>query len=117
MHRRLLMKTSGFTAALPAQDLARAKAFYSEKVGLEAVESRFLEASDGRIGLIVGDGVNQLLVFPAAVRSSGEFTQAVIHVPNVRAAVEEMRARGVEFEEYDTPETKTANGIAQTPEE
>ena len=110
------MKTSGITAALPAQDLARAKAFYSEKVGLKAVESHFLEASDGRKGLIVGDGVNQLFVFPAAVRSSGEFTQAVIHVPNVRAAVEEMRARGVEFEEYETPETRTENGIAQTPD-
>jgi predicted enzyme related to lactoylglutathione lyase len=114
--RKVFMETSGITATLPAQDLGRAKAFYSEKVGLEAVESHFLEASDGRVGLIVGDGVNQLFVFPAAVRSSGEFTQAVIQVPNVRAAVEDMRARGVEFEEYDTPETKTANGIARTPD-
>ena len=110
------MKTSGITASLPAQDLGRAKAFYGEKVGLQAVESHFLEASDGRVGLIVGDGVNRLFVFPARVRSSGEFTQAVIQVTEVRAAVEEMRARGVQFEEYDTPETKTANGIAQTPD-
>jgi hypothetical protein len=28
--------------------------------------------------------------------------QALIHVTDVRAAVEEMRGRGVEFEEYDT---------------
>lgn len=33
---------------------------------------------------------------------------------DVRAAVEEMRGRGVEFEEYDTPETRTENGIAQS---
>ena len=109
------MKTSGITAALPAQDLGRAKAFYSEKVGLQAVESEFLEASDGRVGLMVGDGVNQLFVFPAQVRSSGEFTQAVILVKDVRAAVEEMRGRGVQFEEYDTPETRTQNGVARTP--
>jgi hypothetical protein len=32
----------------------------------------------------------------------------------VRAAVEEMRGRGVEFEEFDTPETRTENGIAPT---
>jgi predicted enzyme related to lactoylglutathione lyase len=56
------MKTSGITAALPAQDPARAKAFYVEKVGLQALESR-----------------------------------------------------GVEFEEYDTPETRTENGIARMP--
>jgi predicted enzyme related to lactoylglutathione lyase len=106
------MKTSGITAALPAQDPGRAKAFYAEKVGLQALQSGFLEARDGQVGLTVGDGVNRLFVYPARVRSSGEFTQAVIHVTDVRAAVEEMRGRGVEFEEYDTPETRTENGIA-----
>jgi hypothetical protein len=110
------MKTSGITAVLPAQDLGRAKAFYIEKVGLQAIESGFLEATDGRVGLTVGDGVNQLFVYPARTRSSGEFTQAVIQVFEVRAVVEELRARGVEFEEYDTPETRTENGIARTPD-
>jgi hypothetical protein len=33
------MKTSAITAALPAQDVGRAKAFYVEKVGLQALES------------------------------------------------------------------------------
>ena len=85
-------------------------------MGLQAVESRFLEASDGRVGLTVGDGLNQLFVYPAQARSSGEFTQAVIQVSDVRAAVEEMTGRGVEFEEYDTPETRTENGIARMPD-
>src|SRR5580693_6129548 len=109
------MKTSGITAALPARDLRRAKTFYNDKVGLRAIESHFLEANDGRVGLTVGDGVNQLFVYPAQARSSGEFTQAVIQVSDVRAAVEEMRGRGVVFEEYDTPETRTQNGIARMP--
>jgi hypothetical protein len=52
------MKTSGITAALLARDPGRAKAFYIERVGLQAVESHTLEASDGRVGLMVGDGVN-----------------------------------------------------------
>jgi predicted enzyme related to lactoylglutathione lyase len=110
------MNTSGITAALPARDLGRAKAFYVEKVGLQALESHFLEARNGQVGLLVGDGVRQLFVYPARARSSGEFTQAVIHVPDVRAAVEEMRGRGVEFEDYDTQETRTQNGIARTPD-
>ena len=109
------MNAAGITAALPAQDLDRAKNFYVEKVGLQALESRFLEASDGQVGLSVGDGANRLFVYPAQARSSGEFTQAVIQVTNVRAAVEEMRGRGVEFEEYDTPETRTEGGIARMP--
>jgi predicted enzyme related to lactoylglutathione lyase len=110
------MKTSGIIAALPAQDLARAKAFYAERVGLRVVESRFLESTDGRVGITIGDGANQLFVYPARARSSGEFTQAVIQVSEVRAAVEEMRSRGVEFEEYETPETRTEHGIARTPD-
>jgi predicted enzyme related to lactoylglutathione lyase len=110
-----VMKTSGITAALPAQDLGRAKAFYVEKVGLQALESGFLQARDGRVGLAVGNGLSQLFVYPARIRSSGEFTQAVIHVTDVRAAVDEMRGRGVAFEEYDTPETRTENGVARMP--
>jgi predicted enzyme related to lactoylglutathione lyase len=110
------MKTSGITAALPARDLRRAKSFYNDKVGLQAIESQLLEASDGRVGLTVGDGVNQLFVYPAQARSSEEFTQAVIQVSDVRAAVEELRDRGVKFEEYDTPEARTENGIARTPD-
>jgi predicted enzyme related to lactoylglutathione lyase len=111
----MFMNAAGITAALPAQDLDRAKNFYVEKVGLQALESRFLEASDGQVGLSVGDGANRLFVYPAQARSSGEFTQAVIQVTNVRAAVEEMRGRGVEFEEYGTPETRTEGGIARMP--
>jgi len=109
------MNTAGINAALPAQDVHRAKSFYIEKVGLRALESRFLEASDGQVGLTVGDGINRLFVYPAQARSSGEFTQAVIQVRDVRAAVEELRGRGVQFEEYDTPETRTEGGIARKP--
>jgi Glyoxalase/Bleomycin resistance protein/Dioxygenase superfamily len=98
------------------QDLSRAEAFYVEKVGLQAVPSNFLNASDGRVGVVVGDDVNQLALYPAEARSSGEFMQAVLQVTDVRAVVEEMRGRGVRFEEYDTAETHTDNGIAQTPD-
>jgi hypothetical protein len=67
------------------------------------------------VGLAGGDGVSQLFVYPARVRSSGEFTQAVIHVTDVRAAVEETKGRGVESEEYATRETRTENGVAAMP--
>jgi hypothetical protein len=99
------MNVSGITAALPAQDLSRAEAFYLEKVGPEAVQSSFLNASDGRLGVVVGDAVNQIVLYPAEAKSSGQFLQAVLQVSDVRAVVEEMSGRGVRFEEYDTAET------------
>jgi hypothetical protein len=37
----MFMNTAGITAALPAQELDRAKNFYVEKVGLQALESPF----------------------------------------------------------------------------
>jgi hypothetical protein len=104
------MNVSGITAALPAQDLSRAEAFYLEKVGLEAVQSSFLNASDGRVGVVVGGTVNQIVLYPAEAKSSGQFLQAVLQVTDVGAVVEEMRGRGVRFEEYDTGETHTENG-------
>ena len=110
------MKTFGITAALPAQDPGRAKAFYIEKVGLQAVESRSLEASDGQLGLTVGDGVNQLFVYPAQARSTGGFTHAVIQVTDVRAAVEEMRGRRRGVRRIRHPGTRTESGIARTPD-
>jgi hypothetical protein len=75
------MKTSGIAAALPAQNLGRAKDFYNERVGLQAAESESLEAADGRVGLTVGDGVNFLLLYPARARSSGEFSQVILSSP------------------------------------
>jgi len=57
------MNTSGITAALPAQDLSRAKAFYAEKVDFRRSESDFLQARDGQVGLTVGEGVSQLFVW------------------------------------------------------
>ena len=110
------MKTSGITATMPAQDLSRAMAFYLDKVGLQTVESHFLEANDGHVGFVVGDGVHQLFIYPAEAKSSGEFTQAVLEVEEVRAAVQEMRSRGITFEEYNTAETQTQNGIARSPD-
>lgn len=110
------MNLSGISAALPAQDLSRAKDFYLEKVGLQPVESEFLNASDGRVGVTIGDGASRLVIYPAEARSSGEFLQAVLQVADVRAVVEEMRGRGVTFEEYDTAETRTDHGVARTPD-
>jgi catechol 2,3-dioxygenase-like lactoylglutathione lyase family enzyme len=111
------MKTSGISAALPAQDLCRAKAFYLEKVGLQAVESKFLEASDGRVGLTIGDGVNQLFVYPAGVRSSGG-VHAGRHAGRRRGRCrrsDEGSWRGVRGVRHPG-DARQEHGIARTPD-
>ena len=109
-----VMKTSGITAALPAQDLGRAKTFYVEKWDFKHLSPPFSGQETGR-------WASWLEMVQPAPRLSrpGQVVRGVHagrHPCGRRArAVEEMRGRGVEFEEYDTPETRTENGVARMP--
>ena len=96
-------------AMLPAQDLERAKAFYRDKVGLTATQER-----DPMGGLLyeLSDGTG-FAVFLSSGKSSGTHTQLALEVPDLDAAVKDLRARGLKFEEYDSPGLKTVNGIAE----
>ena len=90
---------------LPAQDLERARAFYSAKLGLEPVEAR-----EGGLRYRCGNGY--FSVFQSAGRASGDHTQIAFEVDNLESVVAELRRRGVEFEEVDVPGLHTVDGIA-----
>jgi catechol 2,3-dioxygenase-like lactoylglutathione lyase family enzyme len=91
---------------LPAQDLDRARAFYSEKLGLEPVEER-----EG--GLLYRCGGTEFALYESAGAASGDHTQMGFEVEDIEAVVAELRGRGVVFEEYDFPGLTTVNGIAE----
>jgi catechol 2,3-dioxygenase-like lactoylglutathione lyase family enzyme len=90
---------------LPAKDLDRARAFYSEKLGLEPVEQR-----DGGLRYVCANG--EFAIFISAGLPFGTHTQMGWEVEDIEATVRELRVRGVEFEEYDLPGLKTVDGIA-----
>jgi catechol 2,3-dioxygenase-like lactoylglutathione lyase family enzyme len=97
-------------ATLPATDLARAKAFYADKLGLRPADENhpgglFYEAAGG----------TRFLVYPTGGVASGAHTQLGWRVADLEAEVRALKARGVVFEEYDFPTLKTAGGIATTP--
>jgi predicted enzyme related to lactoylglutathione lyase len=104
-----MLKQVRAAAMLPAQDLDRAKAFYSDKVGLTPTQER-----DPMGGLLyeLSDGTG-FAVFLSSGRASGTHTQMALEVPDLDATVKDLRARGLKFEEYDTPQLKTVNGIAE----
>ena len=91
---------------LPAQNLDRARTFYSEKLGLDPVEER-----EG--GLLYRLGGTEFGLFQSAGAPSGEHTQMGFEVEDIDAVVDELRGRGVVFEEYDFPGLTTVNGIAE----
>jgi tRNA-Thr(GGU) m(6)t(6)A37 methyltransferase TsaA len=90
---------------LPAEDLERARRFYSEKLGLEPMDER-----PG--GLLYRTRSGDFALFQSAGRASGAHTQAGWEVDDIEQTVEELRSRGVVFEEYDLPGLRTVNGIA-----
>ena len=96
-------------ATLPAADLARAKAFYGEKVGLEP----FQEDPDGSLRYQVGEAM--LLVYPSEFAGTNQATAAGFAVSDIDAVVAELGRRGVTFEEYDFGEMKTVGGILAMP--
>jgi catechol 2,3-dioxygenase-like lactoylglutathione lyase family enzyme len=100
-----MLAESQVATRLPAKDLARARRFYSEKLGLEPTEER-----PG--GLLYRCGGGCFALFESAGAGSGTHTQMAWEVADIESTVAALRSRGVVFEEYDLPGLKTVNGIA-----
>lgn len=86
-------------------DLAESRAFYNEKVGLEIVE-------ENEEAISFRSGSTELAVTKSTTGTSDEQTQAAWHVDDLEAELRDLRARGVEIQEYDLPGLKTVDGIA-----
>lgn len=91
-------------AALPVQDLDRAKKFYAEKLG-------FTPISETPAGVDYQCKNSWISLYPSQGGSTGEFTQAGWRTDNIEGKVAELKSRGVIFEEYDLPKFKTVNSI------
>ncbi len=91
---------------LLAMDLAAAKDFYADKLGL-----RVLSETPGGVTFQCG-GDSQLVVTKSNVGTKDEQTQAAFRVADVRAEGSCLRRRGVQIEVYDLTGLKTRDGIA-----
>ena len=89
-----------------ATDLAVAREFYGERIGLELL----LESDDF---LTFGCGGDSRLVVTRSSSGTTEAqTKASWRVSDLSTEVAELRSRGVEVEEYDGPGLKTVDGVA-----
>jgi len=94
------------TPVLLAKDLAASREFYHDKLGLE-----ILKEDESDIVFKCGGGTH-VEVTKSTVGTADEQTQATWEVQDIRSEVGELRARGVEVENYDLPGLKTDDGIA-----
>ncbi|WP_284976054.1 VOC family protein [Arthrobacter sp. efr-133-TYG-104] len=106
-----MLKDLQVGAVLPAQDLGRARAYYSEKLGLEP------ENPDAEDNLMYkcGDGTG-FFIYQTSNAGTAKNTQMGWMVSDVDAAVAELREKGVVFEDYDFPGLKTENSVARMPD-
>jgi predicted enzyme related to lactoylglutathione lyase len=102
----VMLKITESAATLPAQDIARARKFYEQRLGLIPEQV----GQDG--GVMYKTGSTGFLVFPSTGKPSGDHTQLAIDVEDVVATVNELKKSGVKFEDYDFPGLKTQDGIA-----
>ena len=92
---------------LLARDLARSRAFYEGSLGLQVIRE-----DPDRLVFRCGAG-SQLVVTLSTTGTADTQTQAAWRVPDLRAELAELRARGVRIEAYTAPDPATdAEGIA-----
>lgn len=91
---------------LLSKDLAASRAFYHDTLGLDV-----LRQDDERIIFRCGGG-SQLTVTLSTTGTADIQTQLAWRVPDLEAELADLRARGVPIQEYEPPDPKTVNGIA-----
>ena len=96
-------------ATIPANDLARSQQFYQEKLGLAPAGE-----VPGGGGLIYRCYNSWFLLYPSLHAGTASHTQMGWQTDDIEQEVAELKARGLVFEEYDTPHLKTVDGIATT---
>ena len=100
-----MLMNAPIRAYIPVSDLARARQFYEDKVGLQPKE---LSAG----GVIYECGGTEVFMYPTTNAGTSKASQAFWSVDDVEAEVNELKARGVKFEEYDMPGMAMKNSIA-----
>src|SRR5215475_7388484 len=100
-----MLQKSPMYAYIPAKDLARARKFYEETVGLEPGEEYA-----GGVVYKFANGTGCFL-YPTPNAGTSKASQAFWQVNDIEREVDELKARGVVFEDYDMPGQKSPSGV------
>ena len=100
------MKVLNTFSSFSVTDVAAAKKFYGETLGLDV--------KDGAMGFLEIDvpGGGHVTCYPKPDHQPATFTVLNLIVPNIDEAVDELNGKGVTMEQYDFGDTKTdARGV------
>lgn len=94
---------------IPYLDFNRARQFYEEMLGF--VPSRL---TPGDAMYECGSGTSFIL-YPSQFAGTAQNTAMGFLTNDIEAEVSSLQSRGIVFEEYDYPDLKTVNSIAEIP--
>ena len=101
-----MLTNSTMTTILPVIDMKRAREFYESRLGLKALGSR----PDGKFVYACGGG-GTLALFPRESGTKADHTAISFQVSDIAAAIKDLKAAGVVFEDYDLPGLKTVEHV------
>ena len=100
---------SGF-ASFSSNDIAKAKQFYTETLGLEAS----VDDNMGSLNITLGNGM-KIFIYPKDNHQPATYTVLNFFVENIEESVDELVSRGITFEKYDGFD-QNDKGIAKSPD-
>ena len=95
-----MLKNSKAFSGFSANDIAKEKEFYAGTLGLDVSEAH------GLVTLRLAGGHN-VIIYPKPNHVPATFTVLNFPVDDVDLAVDELKKRGVRFEQYNLPDLKT----------
>jgi catechol 2,3-dioxygenase-like lactoylglutathione lyase family enzyme len=99
----IMLGSADVGATLPVKDVGEAKKFYEETLGLTLV-------SEDPGGILYSSGNSKLFVYPSEFAGTNKATAAAWNVDDVEGVVNELKDKGVAFEQYDNLPGATREG-------
>jgi catechol 2,3-dioxygenase-like lactoylglutathione lyase family enzyme len=113
-----MLKDAKAFSGFSVDDVTRAKEFYGTTLGLDVVDAALgVEGADVPAGLEIHlEPETRVLIYPKLDHAPATFTILNFLVEDIERAVDELTARGVRFERYETVPKTDAKGIHRRPE-
>jgi predicted enzyme related to lactoylglutathione lyase len=93
---------------LPVNDVGRAQQFYSESLGLD-----YTGTNEEGSAMYALEGGATLLLLPRPGGARSDSTAMSFEVEDLDKEIDELESRGVVFDDFDMPELKTVNHVAE----
>lgn len=100
-----MLADAAVTTMLPVIDMARARRFYEDSLGLVPGGFR----PDGKFVYQVAGST--LALFPKPEGTKAEHTAISFRVADIAAAIAALKRSGVVFEDYDLPDFRTVDHV------